>query len=159
MTELINDPLVSATLEGIPYPYYRAYADHWIPTHVSLFEQRRELHLAIELQSTCALIGAVSLLSRDREGPPQLGYWLGRRYWGEGYATEAVREIIRFAHVGLGVQAVAARCMIDNPASLAVLAKVGLRRVGRCKQPLIKDGCPREIDEFRLEIGTEERVV
>jgi RimJ/RimL family protein N-acetyltransferase len=49
--------------------------------------------------------------------------------------------------------------MIDNPASTAVLAKVGLLRVGRCQQPVIKDGRPREVDEFLLELGNEERAV
>jgi RimJ/RimL family protein N-acetyltransferase len=159
VTELINDRSVSATLETIPFPYYRKYADLWIPTHAPLFENARELHLAIELRASNELLGAVSLLRKDRECPPHLGYWLGRRYWGSGYATEAVREIVRYANCQLGDRAVTARCMIDNPASTAVLAKVGLLRVGRCQQPVIKDGRPREVDEFLLELGNEERAV
>ena len=159
VTELLNDPEVSATLEGIPYPYYRAYADHWIPTHETLFKKRGELHLAIELNSSGALLGAVGLLPKSERDPRHLGYWLGRRYWGKGYATEALREFIRFARVDLGAQSIAARCMVDNAASIAVLAKIGLQRVGRSAQPLIKDGHPHELDEFLLEGGSGERAV
>jgi RimJ/RimL family protein N-acetyltransferase len=159
VTELINDPVVSDTLETIPYPYYREYADHWIGTHESLFDEARELHLAVELRESSELLGAVALLFKDRHGPPHLGYWLGRRYWGRGYATEAVRAIVQYAHRQLGAATIAARCMIDNPASVAVLARVGLRRVGRCPQPVIKGGRAREVDEFILEVGQEERAV
>jgi RimJ/RimL family protein N-acetyltransferase len=159
VTELINDAAVSATLETIPYPYYREYADWWINTHESLFAERRELHLAVVLRAQGGLLGAVSLLSKDPDGPPQLGYWLGRRHWGRGYATEAVGAIIRYAQRELGARTIAARCMVDNPASVAVLTKVGLRRVGRCTQLVTKGGRTCEVDEFLLQVTSEQRAV
>ena len=159
ITELLNDPSVSATLETIPFPYDREYAVQWIPMHAQLFEAARELHLAIELRKTREFLGAVGLLSIDLGGPPQLGYWLGRRYWGNGYATEAVRELVRYARRNLGARGVAARCMVDNPASIAVLTKVGLRRAGSCQQPITKSGRSWEVDEFLLEFEYEERAV
>ncbi len=159
VTVLLNDAAVSATLETIPYPYYREYADWWISLHESLFAECRELHLAVVLRAPGELLGAVALLSKDPEGPFQLGYWLGRRHWGCGYATEAVEAIIRYAQRELGVRRIAARCMVDNPASVAVLAKVGLRRVGRCAQPVTKGGRTYEVDEFVLEVRSEERAL
>jgi ribosomal-protein-alanine N-acetyltransferase len=159
VAELLNDPVVSATLETIPFPYHREYAELWIPTHASLFTTRRELHLAIQLRESGHLIGAVGLLPQAQGSPPQLGYWLGQRYWGNGYATEAVREVVRFARCEFGVEAVAARCMVGNPASVAVLTQVGLRRVGRCQQRVIKGGVDREVDEFLLEFADNERGV
>ena len=159
VTELLNDPVVSATLETIPFPYHGEYAELWIPTHESLFATRRELHLAIELRESRHLLGAVGLLPQAHGSPPQLGYWLGQRYWGNGYATEAVREVVRFARCEFGAKAVAARCMVGNPASVAVLTQVGLRQVGRCQQPVIKGGVGREVDEFLLEFANDERAV
>jgi len=153
VTELVDDPVVSATLESIPYPYHREYADSWIAIHESLFRERGELHLAIVLRASDQLVGAASLLPpQQRGGPPQLGYWLGRRYWGCGYATEAVEAIIRYARQDLGVRKFAARCMVDNHASVAVLGKLGLRRVGRASQPVTKGERTCEVDEFLLEV-------
>jgi len=154
VTELLDDPHVSATLEGIPYPYREEYADYWIPLHVPLFERSRELHLAIELRSPPALVGAVALLSSEQQRPPQLGYWLGRRYWGRGIVTKAMAELLRHAGAELGVEAVAARCMVDNPASLRVLAKLGLVRVGP-SEPIIKEGRRCQVDLFRGELDVD----
>lgn len=157
ITELLNDPVVSATLETIPFPYKREYAELWIPTHESLFATRGELHLGIELRESGHLIGSVGLLPQADGSPPQLGYWLGQRYWSNGYASAAVREVVRFARCELGAKAVAARCMVCNPASVAVLTHVGLRRVGRCQQPVVKGGVAREVDEFLVEFANDER--
>jgi RimJ/RimL family protein N-acetyltransferase len=66
---------------------------------------------------------------------------------------------VRFAHCELGAKAVAARCMVGNPASVAVLTHVGLRRVGRCQQPVIKGGVGREVDEFLLEFPNDKCAV
>jgi len=150
VTELINDPLVSATLDGIPYPYYRAYAEHWISLHESLFAERGELHLAVEQRASLELMGAVALLHRDGEVARHLGYWLGRRFWGCGYATEAVRAIVGYARQETRIGAVEARCMTENGASLVVLERAGLRRVGP-GEPVLKDGCVREVYAYVLE--------
>jgi [ribosomal protein S5]-alanine N-acetyltransferase len=153
VTALLNDAEVSATLAAIPFPYYREYADAWIATHERLLSERREVHLAIVLRASGELMGAVALLSRDPAAPSELGYWLGRRYWGCGYATEAVAAIVRYGHDELGARAITARCMITNPASAAVLTKVGLRRLGRSAQPITKGDRTHDVDDYRLDVG------
>ncbi len=153
VTALLNDEAVSATLAAIPYPYYRMYADAWIASHAQLRAERREVHLAIVSRATGELMGAVALLSNDAAAPPELGYWLGRRYWGCGYATEAVAAMVRYAQQELGARTVTARCMVGNPASAAVLIKVGLRRVGRSAQPITKGDRIHDVDDYVLDVG------
>lgn len=153
VTALLNDADVSATLAAIPYPYYRQYADAWIATHERLLSERREEHFAIVLRASGELMGAVALLWKEPTAPPELGYWLGRQYWGCGYATEAVGAIVQYAQRERGAGSITARCMITNPASAAVLVKVGLRRVGRSDRPITKGDRMHDVDDYVLDVG------
>jgi ribosomal-protein-alanine N-acetyltransferase len=59
-----------------------------------------------------------------------LGYELGRRAWGKGFATEAVREVVRFGHAQAGLNRIEAVVMPGNEASVNVLRKVGFEEEG-----------------------------
>jgi RimJ/RimL family protein N-acetyltransferase len=65
-------------------------------------------------------------------GPPdamRIGYWIGRPYWGRGYATEALRRMIEFARA-LGARKLEAETFTNNAASARVLGKAGFENVG-----------------------------
>ena len=59
-----------------------------------------------------------------------LGYWIGRRYWGHGVATEAVTRFSRWALANLDLDHLEASVIADNPASAAVLRRAGFREAG-----------------------------
>jgi RimJ/RimL family protein N-acetyltransferase len=61
---------------------------------------------------------------------PRLGYWMGRPYWGCGYATEAISALIAFAFDRHPQDRLGAGVFVDNTASRRVLEKCGLRSVG-----------------------------
>ncbi|HWA69451.1 MAG TPA: GNAT family N-acetyltransferase [Rhizomicrobium sp.] len=60
----------------------------------------------------------------------EFGYWLGKPFWGLGYATEAAYRLASFAFEELGQDSVHAGWFYDNPASGSVLAKLGARHNG-----------------------------
>lgn len=60
----------------------------------------------------------------------ELGYWIARPYWGLGFATEAGHAVLRIARA-LRLPPLRAGHFIDNPASGAVLRKLGFRPTGR----------------------------
>ena len=60
----------------------------------------------------------------------EFGYWLGKPFWGQGYATEAAQRLTRYAFEGLGRETIHAGWFYDNPASGHVLAKLGARHNG-----------------------------
>ena len=60
----------------------------------------------------------------------EVGYGLRRRSWGKGYATELVQALVRMAFTKFGAPCVVASVSIDNVASVRVLEKAGLRRIG-----------------------------
>lgn len=73
------------------------------------------------------VVGACGL-ERD-EDEVELGYWIGRDYWGRGFATEAAGALLGLART-LGYRRIVASHFVDNPASRGVLRKVGFRPTG-----------------------------
>jgi RimJ/RimL family protein N-acetyltransferase len=68
----------------------------------------------------------VAGLARDTQA--ELGWALDPAHAGHGYATEAVRELVRHCFEDLGVRRVTANCFLDNAASVRLMERVGMRR-------------------------------
>ena len=64
----------------------------------------------------------------------EIGYWLWKEYWNKGYATEAVKLMLKFAFEYLNLNKVWARVMELNKASQRVLEKNGFKLVGRFRK-------------------------
>jgi len=121
---LINDWEVAATTT-IPHPYpagtYEAFIRH-------LAEQWRagtNYGFAIVPTESGTPIGSMNLLVGNGTG--ELAYWIGRPYWGRGYATEAGARVVRFGFEELQLPAIIAVCLARNVGSIRVLEKIGLQ--------------------------------
>jgi [ribosomal protein S5]-alanine N-acetyltransferase len=94
-------------------------------------EPRHNFELAVILKTKNQLIGAcdIHLSNADnREG--LIGYCFNRHFWGQGYATEAVRGLLALGFEQLGWHRITATCDPANIASARVIEKVGMRREG-----------------------------
>jgi len=78
----------------------------------------------------------------------ELGYVLGRPFWGQGFATEAVIAMIDAARI-LGLGGLQAYSFIENPASARVLEKAGFAEVGTIVREYPKRGGMRRVMHFR----------
>jgi ribosomal-protein-alanine N-acetyltransferase len=123
-----NDPL-----------YLRYY--HWtertaadVQAFVRIFidnqreQPRKNFQLALVLKIDGQLIGNCGIRINDpalREA--NIGYELASRHWGNGYATEAAGEILRFGFVDLGLHRIWATTIAENVGSARVLEKLGMR--------------------------------
>ena len=76
------------------------------------------------------MIGLISLIRKDIDSMFELGYWLGRPYWGKVYGYDAARSLIAAAVTYLGVRRIHARVLKENTASLALLNKLGFQYTG-----------------------------
>lgn len=88
------------------------------------------------------LLGGMTL-SNIRRGVTQscsLGYWMGQRHAGQGYMTDAVRAVLGFVFVELGLHRLEAACLPSNERSRGVLRRVGFREEGLARQYLKIDG-------------------
>jgi RimJ/RimL family protein N-acetyltransferase len=57
----------------------------------------------------------------------EIGWWLARRHWGKGIATEAAREVLRDAFERTGLARIVAIALAENKASLRVMEKLGMK--------------------------------
>src|SRR5882724_2011601 len=144
---IANDRRIAENTARIPHPYRQADAETWISgTNV---EPGEETYVII-FGST--VIGGCGFDLSD--GPaPEIGYWLGAKYWGKGYATEAVRALIDHAFTDLAVPALQSNVGVTNASSRRVLEKCGFQwnGVGLCRIRAIGSSVP--VDRFRLERG------
>lgn len=128
MAVLFADYEVSKMTARIPYPYRRSHAEEFL---VRAAQQREsgEAHVFVMgRKPDLYCLGNIGL--HREEGAYELGYALGRNYWGQGYATEAGRAMMDFAFDTLGAGKVIAGHACDNPASARVLAKLGFVPMG-----------------------------
>lgn len=94
---------------------------------------RDELSLAVELKSTGAMIGVISLHDANSNNSA-FGYCYNRDYWGHGYGTEAARAMAEVAFDRLGHHRIWATCDVRNHGSYAIMEKLGMRREGHLLQ-------------------------
>lgn len=129
---LAGDKRVSETTAAVPHPYPEGLAEAWIATHAAAYEKRVEATFAIARRDGGALVGAMSLLGIDMPmRQAEVGYWIGFDCWGRGYASEALRRLVGFAHRELGLTRLVGRCLAANPASGHVMRNAGLQAEGR----------------------------
>ena len=77
------------------------------------------------------MIGNCGLYMDDeKRATAMLGWYIHRDYWNQGYATEAVKALLKFGFEDLELHRIHAECNTDNIASARVMEKVGMRREG-----------------------------
>jgi RimJ/RimL family protein N-acetyltransferase len=88
-----------------------------------------------------------------REDGPEIGYWLGVAYWGQGYATEAVRALVDYGFGELCHDTLAAGARVTNPASRRVLEKCAFQWTGVRLMRIRAINSAAPVDRFRLDRG------
>jgi len=144
---LVNDWDVAKNLARVPFPYPLEAGEEWINATRAQFAAEEACHLAVVLPDD-VLIGAVGLTFAREGGRAELGYWVGRRYWGDGYAAEAAAALCRWGFTRPGLQRIWASTLLDNHRSQAVLRRLGFVAAGEGTQPFLARGGPMPVALF-----------
>ena len=137
---LVGEWEVARTLAVVPHPYPDGMAEEWIATLRPAFEAEKRLAWAVVLREEGELMGTITLRPNARDDNAELGYWIGRPYWGHGYATEAAREVVRYAFEDLGLHRIHAEHLGSNSASGKVMQKIGMNCEGVMREHYKKWG-------------------
>jgi [ribosomal protein S5]-alanine N-acetyltransferase len=121
---LLNNFDVSKNLARVPYPYTEDDARTFLVRGAEDRARGQAYPFALTLRSDGRVIGGCGLRLQDN-GVFELGYWLGKPYWGQGYASEGARRVAAFAFKDLKAPTLKASWFHDNPASGRVLEKLG----------------------------------
>jgi len=138
---LAGDKDIASTTLRIPHPYEDGIAEVWISKHQEELEKGEQVTFAIAHREEQYLIGAIGLsgISQEHE-TAEVGYWIGKPYWNQGYCTEAVEAMLQYAFEELKLNRVYARHFKRNPASGRVMQKVGMKHEGCLRQHFKKWG-------------------
>lgn len=122
IAELAGDWEVARMTGRVPYPYDEQRALHWL-------NDLADGEIVYGIEYNGEMIGMCGYtLATDRSA--EVGYWIGRPYWGRGFATEAARAVMRFGFERAGVLKFRCSHFTDNTSSRRVIEKLGFRELG-----------------------------
>lgn len=150
---MLNDLEVAKNLTVVPHPYTQAHFLSFLAQCASMREAGTGFAYAVTRAMDGALIGLCAV-DRWDDGVWELGYWYGRNYWRQGYASEAARAVMRFAFEDLGALMLTAGWFVDNPASGRVLEKLGFAPCGTMQRHCVSRGA--EITSNRMLLTRDE---
>ena len=140
---VVGDARVTKFLSFDSRSYKQAAAMISAAIAITSDDPRSEYYLAIATPESNHLIGFIRL-ALGGVSAAKLGYAVAADYWGKGYATEAVRIILKFAFERLELHRVTAAIGPDNDASLAVVKKLGFLAEGRLRDHVFTNGAWRD---------------
>lgn len=151
VTRLVNDYSVAGNLARVPFPYREELALDWIGSAGEQIDSGDAYHLAITQGG--ALVGCIGLTLK-RNALPEIGYWIGRKFWGQGLAREAGQGLLDWAREKLGIVEVEASALTDNLASQAVLRHLGFAETGPGVQQFLSRNRNMPVVMFRRVAAT-----
>ncbi len=140
LAEVANNRNVLNNLrDGIPFPYTADDAEWYINQMLSA-DENSTFAFAITLDDR--VIGSIGAFRQDNiySRTAELGYYIGEKYWGHGYTTEAVMQICDYVFANTDIIRIFAEPFAYNTASCRVLEKCGFALEGIMRANAVKNG-------------------
>ncbi len=124
-----SDAAVAATTT-LPHPYPENGGVEFVKYCQSRWEKGVSFTYAVMDGDDFVGACGVEIDKRGREGQPEIGYWIGKPFWGRGYGYAAARAVLTRVFSEQDWQYVIARSLTHNPASIRILEKCGFQSTG-----------------------------
>jgi RimJ/RimL family protein N-acetyltransferase len=135
LTVLANDWEVARFLrDRFPHPYTIDHARRWL----ALNAHPHSTNFSIEVDGEYAGEIGYERFDAERRYTAEIGYWLGRKYWGRGIATAALGAVTKLAFEREDIVRLIAGAFSNNPRSQRVLEKCGFQREGVHRRAVFK---------------------
>lgn len=114
------------------YMYWRASNDindtrEFVEFELGNIENDKWNRWILVLKETSEIIGTCLIYFNNEENSWDISYNLGKRFWGNGYITEAMNRVMQYAKEDLKIKDCIAIHAIENPASGRIIQKLGFR--------------------------------
>ena len=123
---LVGDWDIAKWLSDVPYPYTEKHAQKFIKR-----SSPDDLRFSVFYDEI--LVGGVGV-SFEENNQLDLGYWIAKDYWGNGFATEASKGLINYVKNETEFKAITACYEKGNKTSAKVLKKLGFIEIGECEE-------------------------
>jgi ribosomal-protein-alanine N-acetyltransferase len=126
MHRILSDPV---TMQFWPKPFDLEGSRRWVQRSIDAYEQTHLGRFAIILKEDGRLAGDCGFLRSEVNGVQEndLGYILGKEFWGQGFATEAAAACLKYGITVLGLERIVASMATHHLASKRVAEKIGLK--------------------------------
>jgi len=129
--EYASDP---ETTKYVTWETHKSIEDsiNFIKSSLANYNKKEVIDWGIVYKENNKLIGTCGYFLRalEQHSRAEIGYVIGKKYWGRGIATEAVKEVIRFGFEKMNLNRIQAMCIPDNIGSYRVMEKVGMKYEG-----------------------------
>lgn len=135
-----GDPQVRRHL-AVYLPFSQAEEERWFEGHIERQGRQEEVVLAIETLEGVHIgnIGLHRINWKDRNA--ELGIIIGEKtYWDQGYGSDAICTLLRFAFREMNLHRVYLRVDADNARGLRCYEKAGFRLEGTLRDSVFRDG-------------------
>ena len=152
-----SDPEVSKMMSWDPHPdarETRAFLERMVAAREASTSTGWAITIDGKPAGVISLDGITWQFRAWRVDRAEMGYWLGRPFWGKGYMTEAATAAVRFAFETLGLHKVTIGCVDGNDASRAIIEKLGFRFLALYQDDFFRFG--RWWDHRRYELTASE---
>jgi RimJ/RimL family protein N-acetyltransferase len=135
----------------LPYPTWKSMSDAqaWFKRMTDLQAKGSALQYVVAEKRTGIAIGTC-LLFKFEDGQAEIGYVLGRAYWGHGYMREALSALIDSAFHAMSLRRLEAAVESQNAASTRLLRRLGFSREGVLRERWITNRGPTDAELFGL---------
>ncbi len=144
---LADDWEVAKQTANLAFPYGAAEAQAFIARALAAHRSGRELTFAIVRKQDAGLIGLLGLVADV--APMEVGYWLGRAFWGQGYAAEALAAAQNYVQSQLRHNRLHAVVFAENAASIRVLTKCGFSFLEESREDMPHRGGMRSLHLYQ----------
>ncbi|MBI1408311.1 MAG: GNAT family N-acetyltransferase [Caulobacter sp.] len=127
LAELMSEFDIARMTSRVPHPYGLNDAVEFI-TRAQARDPRTDCNFLLELEDE-GVVGGLGLFTPPGQGV-EVGYWIGKPWWGRGFASEALAGALAWAGKDWKKRYIVAGHFSDNPASGAVLSKAGFLYTG-----------------------------
>ena len=149
MCEYLQDVEIHRNTLLIPHPYHLEHAEAFLTMVYEEVARGRDYYFALCSKSDQGFMGVISLHLLPHH-KAEVGYWLGKPHWGQGYMTEALQRVIAFGFTELGLQRIQATHFTHNMASGRVMQKANMTREGILRHWFHKDGKPVDVCMYSI---------
>ena len=148
--EYAGNRKVAETTLNIPHPYKENDAIFWINSANKGFESRTQYTFGIRIKNGDKFIGGIGLKVNNRFQRAELGYWIAEPFWNNGYASEAVKAVLKFGFSVINLNKIYATHLAENPASGKVMIKNGMIKEGEFKDHTKKGDLFKSLIQYRM---------
>jgi len=142
----VSDWDVARHTARIPHPYPAGGAVDFVRS----LDPKEGPTFAIERREDREPLGLIGLEFKD-VGEAETGFWIGKPFWGRGYASEALKALAEHVFLTIGLSSLVAMAVSENRASIRVQEKAGLVFTGMAETDAPARGGKARVERRCLE--------